>query len=167
MLLTTERLLIRKMELRDIDEIFDYRNDERCYKFQSYTSRTKKELESLIDISQNSILRKNSINQFAICLKETDQIVGEIYVNIGKDNVAIGYTVSYKHFRKGYAYEALDKLVLLLHNLYPEYEIIALVHPGNEASNKLLEKLEFICEEFIEQIDSFVFVKYSLKNKIK
>ena len=66
MLLTTERLIIRKMELKDINEIFDYRNDERCYKFQSYTSKTKKELESLIDISQNSTLRRNSINQFAI-----------------------------------------------------------------------------------------------------
>lgn len=167
MLLETERLIIRKMEDRDIDEIFDYRNDERCYKFQSYSSKTKKELQSLIKISQDSKLNRHSINQFAIVLKENDNIVGEIYINVGEDNVAIGYTISYKHFRKGYAYEALSKLVLLLHELYPEYEILGLVHPGNEPSNNLLIKLGFVNEEFIEEIDSFVFTKYSLKEREK
>ncbi|MDD2259161.1 MAG: GNAT family N-acetyltransferase [Bacilli bacterium] len=165
MLLTTDRLIIRKMKDKDINEIYDYRNDERCYKFQTYSSRTIAELKSLINMSQNSTLKPNTINEFAICLKDSDSIVGEIYVNIGIDSIALGYSISYKHFRKGYAFEALTKITLYLHELYPEYELYALVHPGNDASNKLLEKLGFKYEEFIEQLNSLVYTKYSLKEK--
>ena len=56
----------------------------------------------------------------AVALKETDEMVGEIVVMPNDGTISLGYTFSYKHHRKGYAYESLQALIDHLHEIFPQ-----------------------------------------------
>ena len=55
----------------------------------------------------------------AAALKATNGMIGEILVKPNDGAIALGYTFSYKHHRKGYAYEALKPFIEMLHVRYP------------------------------------------------
>ena len=75
--------------------------------------------------------------------------------------VSLGYTVSYKHHRKGYAFEALTALIEWLHARWPKKEFICFTEPENEASMALLKKLGFRDMGYIETKTSQVFGKWT------
>ncbi len=159
-LIETERLKLRNLKEKDINILHRYRNDIKCSKYQRWENTTKEYLENFIKEEKYKTLDCNSL-QLAIANKEDDKLIGDIYIAFKDKCITIGYTIdSYQH-RKGYAYEILKKLIGYLFNKYKDYEIVGLVHPENEPSKKLLEKLDFNNEGYIEKIDSIV---YSLKN---
>ena len=57
--------------------------------------------------------------------------------------ISLGYTFSYKHHRKGYAFEALTALINMLHERYPEWDFISFTEPENLPSMALLKKLGY------------------------
>ena len=73
---------------------------------------------------------------------------------------SLGYTFSYKHHRKGYAYEALSLLTETLHNRYPAMEFICFTDPNNLPSKALLLKLGYKDLGYVEKITSNVFGKW-------
>ena len=97
----------------------------------------------------------------AAALKDTDEMVGEIVVMPSDGVVSLGYTVSYKHHRKGYAFEALTALIEWFHARWPEKEFICFTEPENEASMALLKKLGFRDMGYIETKTSQVFGKWT------
>ena len=97
----------------------------------------------------------------AAALKDTDEMVGEIVVMPSDGVVSLGYTVSYKHHRKGYAFEALTALIEWLHARWPKKEFICFTEPENEASMALLKKLGFRDMGYIETKTSQVFGKWT------
>ena len=60
-----------------------------------------------------------------------------------EDKIFFGYTISFEHHRKGYAFEALRGLTELLHKKYPCSRFYCLVHNNNIASIELLKKLGY------------------------
>ena len=82
--------------------------------------------------------------------------------NIQDPAITMGYTVSYKHHRQGYAYEMLSAVIAQLHGCYPDREFICMVEPENVASMGLLKKLGFdhIC--YAPEVTSEVFGKWTI-----
>ncbi|EHI76272.1 hypothetical protein HMPREF9184_01364 [Streptococcus sp. oral taxon 058 str. F0407] len=50
-----------------------------------------------------------------IALRESDKMAEEVVVMLKENVIFMGYTISYKHHRKGFAYEMLSALIAFLH----------------------------------------------------
>ena len=75
--------------------------------------------------------------------------------------ISLGYTFSYKHHRKGYAFEALTALINMLHKQYPKWDFISFTEPENEPSMALLKKLGYKDMGYIPSMESQVFGKWT------
>lgn len=61
-----------------------------------------------------------------------------------KDRViSMGYTFSYRHHRKGFAFEGVKSLTDCLHERYREWDFICFTDSENEASMGLLKKFGY------------------------
>lgn len=142
-ILTTERLILRNLCAKDLDELFDYRNDPRSNQYQRGQFRDRDALEKLIARRANDALDGIHSGQFAVALREDDSLIGEISLPVNADVITLGYTLSYKHHRKGYATEILSALLARLRELNPHCVFIAQIEPENRASLALIHKLGF------------------------
>lgn len=142
-ILITERLILRNLRAEDLDELFDYRNDPRSNQYQRGQFRDRDALEKLIARRANDALDGIHSGQFAVALREDDSLIGEISLPVNADVITLGYTLSYKHHRKGYATEILSVLLARLRELNPHCTFIAQIEPENRASLALIHKLGF------------------------
>lgn len=160
----TARLRLRCFDIKDLDGLFVYRNDERCARFQRWDPKdTQREaLAEMIRKSTACSLQKIGKQQFAIALKADDALVGDVTVFLEDPTITLGYTVSPEHQRQGYAFELLSALTERLHEWYPKRELICLVEPENIASCGLLKKLGFEDLGYAEKISSHIYGRWPL-----
>lgn len=161
--LETDRLFLRNLELSDQDNIYDYRNNEICNKYQRWTAFTKKDIESFITSFKDDVFLSTKKEQhFAICEKTSDELAGEFaYFYTPDDCITLGISISYLYHRKGFAYEMLKEVVRLVREKYPALDIVGLIEKDNIKSIGLVEKLGFQRECYAESISSYVYVLYA------
>lgn len=135
----TDRLLLRNVAAKDADIMFDYRNNEICARYQRGQVKDYDGIVSLVGRRKNDVISVDAPFMIAVALKNTDEMVGEIVVMPEDGTISLGYTFSYKHHRKGYAFEALTALIARLHEAYPEWDFISFTEPENEPSMALLK----------------------------
>ena len=111
----TERLVLRNVTPKDAPVIFDYRNNDLCARYQRGQVRDRAGVEALVKKRQKDVISTRCSCMLAIAHKETDELVGEILIMPNNGCFSLGYTISYRHHRKGYAYEALSVLIDALH----------------------------------------------------
>ena len=165
--LETDRLCLRQLEKKDVMIMFDYRNNEICSKYQRGQSKDLDEIRALIEKHQFSQLTAENYCILAVALKETDEMIGEIVVMPNDGCFSLGYTFSYNHHRKGYAYEALSTLIDTLHSRFPDMEFICFTEPENAASIALLKKLGYTDYGYVDKITSNVFGKWIVGDPLK
>ncbi len=156
----TARLRLRNVLIKDADEIFDYRNNEICAKFQRDQTKDLDGIINLIEKRKQDVLSVDAPSMIAVALKETDNIIGEIIVMPNEGTISLGYTFSYKIHRQGYAYEALSALIDQLHARYPDWDYISFTEADNIASRELLKKLGYTDLGYLPSKDSQVFGKW-------
>ena len=137
----TDRLLMRNVVAKDADIMYDYRNNEICARYQRGQTKDYDGIVALVERRKNDVMSVDAPFMVAVALKETDEMVGEIVVMPEDGTISLGYTFSYKHHRKGYAFESLTALINMLHGQYPEWDFISFTEPENEPSMSLLKKL--------------------------
>lgn len=158
----TKRLILRNVQPEDVPVMYDYRNNPVCSRFQRGQSKTLPEITDLVDKRKSDSLQPESPALLAVALKESNEMIGEIVVMPNKPTLSLGYTFSYKHHRKGYAFESLSFLIDHLHNQLPGWEFICLVEPENLPSIALLKKLGYEDLGYAPKITSQVFGKWAL-----
>ncbi len=158
--LETERLRIRNVRATDATEVFDYRNNEKCAKYQRGQIKDYDGIVSLMGRRGNDTLTVNAPSMLAVAKKETDTIIGEIVVMLNEGTISLGYTFSYKVHRNGFAYEALSALLNYLHGNYPEWDFICFTETENVPSIALLKKLGYSDCGYLPSKDSQVFGKW-------
>lgn len=141
--LETERLRLRNWKETDIDELVCYRNDERCTRYQRGQLQARSDLSALIQRRMQDEFLPEGRKQLAIARKDTDELVGEMTIFIENRTITMGYTISAKYHRRGYAYEMLSAVIGLLHETYPDWEFLCFTEPENVASMNLLQKLGY------------------------
>jgi len=159
--LKTDRLVLRNVAAKDAEIIYDYRNNEICARYQRGQTKDYAGITALVEKRKNDIISTDAPFFVAVARKETDEMVGEIVVMPNDGTISLGYTFSYKHHRKGYAFEALTALVNLLHAQYPEWDFISFTEPENEPSMALLKKLGYKDMGYIPSMTSQVFGKWT------
>jgi len=141
--LTTDRLLLRKLEITDRNEFFRYRSLPEVYEYQSFMPKDVSEVDDFIsNISSNANI-PNTWFQLAIVNKNEDMLMGDIGIHFLEDNaqVEIGYTLAPGYQGQGYAIEALKAVINYLFSDLKKHRITASVDPNNIKSIRLLEKL--------------------------
>ena len=159
--LETDRLVLRNVAVKDADIMYDYRNNEICARYQRGQTKDYEGITALVEKRKSDVVSVESPFMVAVAFKETDEMVGEIVVMPNDGTISLGYTFSYKHHRKGYAFEALTALVNLLHEQYPQWDFISFTEPENEPSMALLKKLGYKDMGYIASMDSQVFGKWT------
>lgn len=165
--LQTERLILRQVKESDAQIMFDYRNNELCSRYQRGQSKKLDEIMALIERHHSSQLTDTTNCLIAVARKDTDEMVGEIVVMPNDGCFSLGYTFSYRHHRKGYAFEALSKLIDTLHAQFSDMEFICFVEPENVASIGLLKKLGYTDYGYVEKITSNVYGKWVSDDPMK
>ena len=151
----TKRLRLRKFKEDDLEELYDYRN-----KYQRYDDTSKEYLNNFIKVNKSSEFLLEEEQHFAIALR-TGELIGDLSIYFNNNTITIGYTISYKYQRNGYAFEILSNLIEVIHERYKNYEIVAMTDKENEASINLLKKLGFVNEGYEERVESYIFSLYA------
>ncbi|MFV0464871.1 MAG: GNAT family N-acetyltransferase [Lachnospiraceae bacterium] len=140
----TERLYLRKLEMRDKYLFFNYRSMPDVYKFQSWKPDNIGEIEGII--YNNSMLYPNTINtwlQIAIC-QHDGTMIGDIGIHfVDYHQIELGYSLSPFSHGQGYASEAVRALINYAFSVWNKHRITASVDPENHRSIRLLRGLGF------------------------
>ena len=159
--LETERLRLRNVTAKDADIMFDYRNNEICARYQRGQTKDYEGIAELVERRKGDIMSVDANFLVAVAVKDTDEMVGEIVVMPSDGTISLGYTFSYRHHRKGYAFEALTALINKLHTEYPQWDFISFTEPENEPSMALLKKLGYRDMGYVPSVESQVFGKWT------
>lgn len=154
-ILESKRLRLRYFEEKDLDVLMDYRNDEKWMLHQTFKGKTKDEYRSIV-LTPFYI---NQGSQLAVCLKKTDELIGDLYVEKNECELFIGYTIHPNYSRKGYTLEIVRSYIEHLFTDYPDCKIVAETDLTNIPSIKLLQKLGF--SEVMHNVEGLVFELYN------
>ena len=157
----TDRLLLRNVAAKDAEIMYDYRNNEICAQYQRGQVKDHDGIVALAERRKDDEMSVDAPFMVAVALKDTDELVGEIVVMPNDGTISLGYTFSYRHHRKGYAFEALTALINMLHKQYPKWDFISFTEPENEPSMALLKKLGYKDMGYIPSMESQVFGKWT------
>lgn len=141
----TERLILRRYNKDDLQDLYEYLSDEEVVKYEPYKPMDISEVESNLE------WRISTDEMIAVELKETGKMIGNVY--LGKrdfESLEIGYVFNRKYQGKGYAKESCKTLIAQafengIHRIFAECD------PQNENSWKLLEALGFRREAHLKQ----------------
>lgn len=145
MKLETQRLYIRDLRLEDAPAMAGYRSKEEVARYQSYKNyNLAKALKRIKECLDQPFDFRPGTYQLGIYLKETDSLIGDIYINIAvNDEISLGYTLDSDYWRNGYMYECLQAFLLYLKEKFQVKVVYCMVKLANVPSRKLLEKLGF------------------------
>ena len=158
--LETQRLILRNVCTADAEVMYDYRNDDRCAKYQRGQTKDFPGICDLVTRRSEDDIQDRENFLVAVELRDTGDMIGEVVVMPNDGCFSIGYTFHYAYHGKGYAYEALCLLTDLLHERYPHMEFISFTEPENIASMKLLKKLGYNDLGYEPKVESQVFGKW-------
>ena len=158
--LETERLILRNTCETDAEVMFDYRNDDRCARYQRGQTKDLPGIQKLVQDRKYDTITDAENFMVAVQRKDTGKMIGEIVVMPNDGCFSIGYTFHYNYHRQGYAFEALSFLTELLHTQYPKLEFISFTEPENVASMALLKKLGYQDLGYAPKVESQVFGKW-------
>lgn len=143
LVLSTERLIIRRFGSKDAADCFLFLSDADG----AYMNCCKAYASMDAEFSQLMEFYAQQETRYVIELKETGRVIGT--VNLVEDDtravtaMEVGYSVSPEYQGKGYAFEAISALLNIIQNQLMYDMVVAGVLPENRRSIGLLEKLGF------------------------
>ena len=144
--LTTERLILRPINMSDDKEIFFTRSDKEMNKFIARDfAKDISEAHTFIE-KMNNFIAKNISIMWAIQLKENPTLIGTICLwNFSKDKYTaeVGYGLIPDFYKKGIMDETLKAVTNYGFNTLELRAIEAYTQKGNMPSRKLLDNNNF------------------------
>lgn len=151
MFLETENLIIRSLDIKDGQvfatmagdgSLFDVGFDADC---KAWMDQWIKEAIALCEIDDP----KKEYLAYAVCLKETNALIGSVgcsfYADL--DEVGITYFIGDTYRGHGYAAESIKAYTDYFFSQYPIHRLIATIREANIASWKTIEKCSYSLTE--------------------
>jgi RimJ/RimL family protein N-acetyltransferase len=133
----SERLIIRRFRPEDWKDMHEYLSDENIVRFEPYETFCEEESK------EEAILRAKNDAFFAVCLKESGKVIGNLYFEKQEyETYEIGYVFNARYWHKGYATESARALMNYAFKELKVRRIVANCDPLNELSWRLLERLD-------------------------
>lgn len=136
--LLTPRCCIRQFCEKDLPFFIQYRNNADWIKYQGFCGLSLEEYRR--ELLQQHPLCEGI--QLAVADRQTDILLGDLYLRQEGTVCWIGYTIDPAHARQGYTFEAVGALIRFLFE-HGIHTIKAGALPQNTASISLLTKLGF------------------------
>lgn len=144
-ILETERLILRKYQIDDLQDLFEYISNPKVVQYEPYKPMNVNETREILN-------QRISNDEFiAVELKSNHKMIGNVY--LGKrdfNSLEIGYVFNESYWNQGFARESCEKLIENAFN-HGIHRIFAECDPNNHASWKLLEKMGFVKEGHLKQ----------------
>lgn len=138
MKIATGRCIIRPFQKNDIENLMTYRNNLEWMKFQGMKGLTAEEYEK--KLCTHPLITEGI--QLAVISRESESLIGDIYLKQEGTICWIGYTIDPEKARQGYMYETVSAVINSLRNAG-----ITCLKAGADAKNipslSLLKKLGF------------------------
>lgn len=150
----TERLILRRFQPEDWQDLHEYLSDEQVVKFEPYRPFTEEQ-------SREEAERRAGDRCFlAVCLRETGKLIGNLYFAAQQPDEfmiwEIGYVFSRMYQGKGYATEAVNRLMEHIFEDLNAHRVEANCNPQNTPSWRLLERLHLRREgHFLQKVFFF------------
>lgn len=146
--LETERLILRAKTATDAEDMKTYMADESLYKYWG-RNMTRQEREPSLFFGRTLNNGKKDHISWGIELKKNHRLAGEVNLfNIENDRQAmIGYRISAAYQNMGFVTEALRRVIRFCFEETGVQRLEAEVMTVNVASNRVMEKCGFTCEE--------------------
>ena len=144
--LTTERLLLRRFTLDDVEDVHEYTNDAEWARYQvsiPMPPHTRTDTESLVAVF--SARSNPGILQILAIVLE-GKVIGETVLNQRDEDrmnerVELAYSLSRRHWGKGLMTEAAGAVKNRAFQTYSFNRMFAYCDPRNVGSSRVLEKL--------------------------
>lgn len=143
LIVETDRLILRTLELTDIDAVMGFWGDPEVMKYCGGTGTREQELRSIRYYMQ--MQDERGFSPYLIVQKETEDRIGVCGFNPpgeGYDAELI-YHLAKSHWGKGYATEAAEGCLEYARETLSFKRIIASADPRNAASQKILLNIGF------------------------
>ncbi len=147
--LKTERLILRRLDKSDVNELFTLRRNPETMKYipRPLAKNVNDALEHIAKIDEG-IDTNQGIN-WAICLKTNNKFIGIIgHYRIQKENyrAEIGYMLLPEFHGQGIITEAIQEALNYGFDVMNLHSIEAVIDPRNGASERVLQKNGFVKE---------------------
>ena len=155
LIIETNRLLLRPLELQDAEAMFEMDKNPEVHKYLwQKPTKTIDENSKTIEMVQKQY-KENNIGRFATILKESNEFIGWTGIKFVNDHIEngntnfydYGYRLNEKFWNKGFATEASIAWLEYGFNTMKIEVMNAYTHFENGASNHILQKVGF---NFIE-----------------
>ncbi|MDB5101415.1 MAG: acetyltransferase family protein [Cyanobacteria bacterium RYN_339] len=144
--LRTERLLLRRLELTDVNAFLGYRNDPEVARFQSWDGMTGDEARAFIR-EQHTVMpgEPGRWAQYGIELVATGGLCGDVAIGLLPDGrqAELGFTLARAFQGQGIATEAVTTLLALAFGAWGLHRVSATTDCLNPGAIALLERLGF------------------------
>ena len=143
----TERLILRKIELSDLPDVYEYAKDPEVSKYLLWKPHenigfTKRYLKYL-----QKLYKTHSFYDWGITYNgKLVGTVGFTHFNLPNNSAEIGYVLNRKFWKKGIASEAVTEIIKFGFERLNLNRIEAIYLPENEMSKRLLQRCKMTCE---------------------
>jgi len=154
--LETERLILRKFDIEDAEDMFNnWASDNDVTKHLTWSTHKDIETSKKVISMWESDYGNPEYYQWAIEIKETSQVVGDIsflHINNNLEMCEIGYCIGKKYWNKGIVTEAFKELIRFSFHEIKFNRITGRHHTDNPASGKVMEKCALKYEGLLRQV---------------
>lgn len=138
-MLETQRLMLRRFSPDDWQDLFEYLSHKEVVKYEPYETFTENACK------QEAVNRSGQDSFIAVCLKENNKLIGNIYFSQQEPKELLtwelGYVFNPVYYGKGYATEACRDIMDFAFKKLCAHRIVAMCNPDNTKSWELLERL--------------------------
>lgn len=144
--LETKRLVLKPISLTDLDDLLALRSDPEVMRYAGDGSiHTREKVQDFIQCGR-AYYEQYGLDFFSVFEKETGDFVGQAGLfhfcfNVQQSEIELAYRLHKKYWGRGYATELGKALIEYGFNHVSLSKIIAVVHPENERSRRVLEKV--------------------------
>lgn len=145
MRILTDRLVLRPLRRPDLHTFVQYRNDPEVARWQPWPlPYTRSEAARLFQTADAALpMVDDEWRQIGVALRETNELVGDCGVMRRDEGrqAELGVTIAARHWRQGYAREALSALIDDLFGTHGLHRVCTDVDPRNLPSMALMPRL--------------------------
>jgi len=141
--LQTERMVLRRMEMADVDDLMDIFSDPVAMRYYPGTKSRQEAEEWVLRVLRS--YREHGFGLWVAVLEGSGEFAGQCGLTVqvveGKDEVEIGYLFLRKFWGRGLATEAARAVRDHGFNTLGYERLVSLIDPGNLASRRVAEKV--------------------------
>lgn len=149
---TTPRLLLRRLEDRDAGFLVELLNDPAFIRFIADRGvRTEQDAREYLSNGPYASYARYGFGLCCVCLRDSGVPIGicGFLKRAELDDADIGFALLPRYCARGYAFEVASALLRDARALFALTRVLAITNPDNASSIKLLDRLGFSCDKRI------------------